>query len=91
MIVTQVKRSGTRVLEQPLPEPSLEVLLKFFRSVCVFCLQGFVEMFTTAEALKAAEELRSKPAYINGTRLTGTLSEMFPGPDGSEPVLLHPL
>ncbi|MEQ2166216.1 hypothetical protein GOODEAATRI_025636, partial [Goodea atripinnis] len=48
---------------------------------------GFIEMSTSSEALKAAEELQSKPTYISGTRLIGILSEKFSGlTNGSESV-----
>ncbi|MEQ2207496.1 hypothetical protein XENOCAPTIV_013504, partial [Xenoophorus captivus] len=51
------------------------------------CFQCFIEMSTSSEALKAAEELQSKPTYISGTRLIGILSEKFSGlTNGSESV-----
>ncbi|KAK5609098.1 hypothetical protein CRENBAI_016078 [Crenichthys baileyi] len=48
--------------------------------------QGFIEMSSSSEALKAAEELQSKPAYISGTRLIGILSEKFSGLTNGWPV-----
>ncbi|KAM4585729.1 matrin 3-like 1.1 [Fundulus diaphanus] len=48
--------------------------------------QGFVEMSTSSEALKAAEELRSKPVYISGTRIIGTLAQNSSGLANGWPV-----
>ncbi|XP_035983119.1 matrin 3-like 1.1 isoform X2 [Fundulus heteroclitus] len=48
--------------------------------------QGFVEMSTSSEALKAAEELRSKPVYVSGTRIIGTLAQNSSGLANGWPV-----
>ncbi|XP_072251218.1 matrin 3-like 1.1 isoform X3 [Leuresthes tenuis] len=39
--------------------------------------QGFVEMSSTSEALRAARELDTKPVSINGSRLLGSLSRKY--------------